>query len=113
MVKVRMRNTRTPEVGDKLSSRMGQKGVVGATLPPEDMPYTADGLVPDIIMNPHAVPSRMTIGMLAEMLLAILGVHAGERGDGTMFRNTSLEYICEQLESAGYDRHGREAIQRV
>lgn len=105
--KVKVRNTRTPIVGDKVSSRMGQKGVIGAILPQEDMPYTADGRCPDIIVNPHAIPSRMTIGQLAECLLAILGVATGERGDGTMFRGTSLEYICEQLEKEGYDRYGR------
>lgn len=107
MVKVRVRKTRTPTVGDKLSSRMGQKGVIGLTLRHEDMPYTADGIVPDIIINPHAIPSRMTIGQLAECLLATLGTVTGERGDGTMFRNTSLEYICDELQRAGYDRYGR------
>lgn len=107
MVKVKIRQTRTPMVGDKLSSRMGQKGVIGTTLPPEDMPFTEDGVVPDIIVNPHAIPSRMTIGQLSETLVAILCTLTGERGDGTMFRGTSLEYVCEQLEKNGYDRHGR------
>lgn len=107
MAKVRIRNTRTPIVGDKFSSRMGQKGVIGALLEQEDMPYTSDGLVPDIIVNPHAIPSRMTIGQLCECLLSILCTLTGERGDGTMFRGTSLEYLCEQLERQGYDRYGR------
>jgi DNA-directed RNA polymerase II subunit RPB2 len=107
MVKVKIRQTRTPIVGDKLSSRMGQKGVIGITLPQEDMPYTEDGIVPDIIVNPHAIPSRMTIGQLNECLLSILCVLTGTRGDGTMFRGTSLEYLCEQLEQNGYDRYGR------
>lgn len=107
LVKVRVRSTRTPIVGDKFSSRMGQKGVVGAALPQEDMPYTACGMTPDIIVNPHAIPSRMTIGQLNECLLSILCTQTGERGDGTMFRGTSIEYICEQLEKAGYDRYGR------
>lgn len=107
LTKVKVRNTRRPIVGDKLSSRMGQKGVIGAILPQEDMPYTSDGVVPDIIVNPHAIPSRMTIGQLAECLLAILCTRTGKRGDGTMFRGASLEYICEQLEQHGYDKHGR------
>jgi DNA-directed RNA polymerase II subunit RPB2 len=107
LVKVRMRSTRTPIVGDKFSSRMGQKGVIGASLPHEDMPYTADGMVPDIVVNPHAIPSRMTIGQLNECLLSILCTQTGERGDGTMFRGTSIEYMCDQLEKAGYNRHGR------
>ena len=105
--RVKVRQTRTPIVGDKLSSRMGQKGVIGLTLPQEDMPYTADGLVPDIIMNPHAIPSRMTIGQLTECLLSILCTLTGERGDGTMFRGVSLEHLCEQLQHHGYDAHGR------
>lgn len=107
IAKVKVRNTRTPIVGDKVSSRMGQKGVIGAILPHEDMPFTEDGIVPDIIVNPHAIPSRMTIGQLTECLLAILCTHTGKRGDGTMFRGTSLEYMCEQLEKEGYDRYGR------
>ena len=89
------------------SSRMGQKGVIGAALPHEDMPFTSDGMVPDIIVNPHAIPSRMTIGQLNETLLSILCTYKGTRGDGTMFRGTSIEYMCEQLEQAGYNRHGR------
>ena len=107
MVKVKVRKTRAPIVGDKLSSRMGQKGVVGLCLPQQDMPFTEDGITPDIIVNPHAIPSRMTVGQLAECLLAILCTKKGERGDGTMFRGTSLEYICDMLEREGYDRKGR------
>jgi len=107
MVKVKIRQTRTPIVGDKFSSRMGQKGVIGTTLPHEDMPFASDGLVPDIIVNPHAIPSRMTIGQLAECMLSILCTLTGERGDGTMFRGTSLEFIASQLEKHGYDRYGR------
>lgn len=107
LLKIRVRSTRTPIVGDKFSSRMGQKGVVGATLPHEDMPFTSDGVVPDIIVNPHAIPSRMTIGQLNETLLSLLCTITGERGDGTMFRGTSIEYICEKLKEAGYDAYGR------
>ena len=110
IAKVKVRNTRRPIVGDKLSSRMGQKGVIGAILPQEDMPYTEDGIVPDIIVNPHAIPSRMTIGQVTECLLAILGTVTGERGDGTMFRGTSLEFMCDELERHGYDRHGRTTL---
>tara|TARA_B110000046_G_C13019607_1_gene410406 strand:+ start:48 stop:3587 length:3540 start_codon:yes stop_codon:yes gene_type:complete len=105
--KVRVRQTRAPIIGDKFSSRMGQKGVIGAALPQEDMPFTADGRVPDIIVNPHAIPSRMTVGMLVEQLLNVLVCETGQRGDGTMFRGTSIEYVADQLEAAGCDRHGR------
>ena len=107
LVKVRVRSTRTPIVGDKLSSRMGQKGVIGAALPPEDMPFTADGIVPDIIVNPHAIPSRMTVGQINECLLAILCTLTGRVGDGTMFQGMSVEYLCERLADAGYDAYGR------
>ena len=94
-------------VGDKFSSRMGQKGVIGQALPHEDMPYTSSGIVPDIIVNPHAIPSRMTIGQINECLLSILCTLTGKRGDGTMFRGTSIEHICEELCKAGYERYGR------
>ena len=107
MVKVKLRQTRIPLLGDKFSSRMGQKGVIGIALPPEDMPFTADGIVPDIIVNPHAIPSRMTIGQMSECLMAILCTLTGERGDGTMFRGVSIEQMCEELENHGYDKYGR------
>ena len=71
------------------------------------MPFTSDGITPDIIVNPHAIPSRMTVGMICEMLLNILCVQKGERGDGTMFRGTSIEHICEELQKMGYDGQGR------
>ena len=110
IAKVRIRHTRQPIVGDKLSSRMGQKGVIGATLPQSEMPYTSDGMVPDLIINPHAIPSRMTVGMILEMLLNNLCAEKGFRGDGTMFRNTSIEHICEELEQMGCDRYGRRQL---
>lgn len=106
VAKVRVRSQRIPIVGDKLSSRMGQKGVIGSALPPEDMPFTSDGMTPDIIVNPHAMPSRMTLGQLNEELLAILCALEGTRGDGTMFRGTTVEYIADSLSKAGYDRNG-------
>ena len=105
--KVRIRNTRTPVVGDKFSSRMGQKGVIGAALAHEDMPFTADGMVPDIIVNPHAIPSRMTIGHLLETLLNVLCAQTGQRGDGTAFRGASIEHVADCLEGAGCERYGR------
>jgi len=105
-IKVRTRKTRKPIRGDKFSSRMGQKGVIGATLPQADMPFTSDGMCPDIIVNTHAIPSRMTIGQIKEELLAILCAIQGEIGDGTMFRESSIEYICDCLKEAGYNSQG-------
>lgn len=109
-VRVRVRLTRIPSIGDKFSSRMGQKGVVGLTLPQDQMPFTSDGIVPDIIVNPHAIPSRMTIGQLAESLLSILCTLTGERGDGTAFRDVQIKDIGDELERLGYDRHGRRRL---
>lgn len=109
-MRVRTRITRTPTVGDKVSSRMGQKGVIGTTLSQSDMPFTEDGLVPDIIVNTHAIPSRMTIGQLKEQLTAILCSIVGEHGDGTIFRGSSIEYISECLKNEGFDSRGESVM---
>ena len=104
--KVRIEETRTPQTGDKFTSRHGQKGVIGAIYRSEDMPFLEDGRQPDIIMNPHALPSRMTIGQLVEMLLATLGCSEGKIGDGTAFGGHTVDSIAERLEAAGLDPHG-------
>ena len=105
--KVRIREERVPEVGDKFTSRAGQKGVCGAILPESDMPFTECGMRPDIIMNPHALPSRMTIGQLLEGLLSALGCHHGQIGDGSAFGSATVDTIGDALEAAGMDRHGQ------
>ena len=110
LVKVRTRSTRTPMIGAKLSSRHGQKGVIGMVLPECDMPFTKEGVIPDIIVNPHAIPSRMTIGQLMECLLGKLCCYEGRLGDATPLRDTSIHSIGEALEKHGLDPQGEEVL---
>jgi DNA-directed RNA polymerase beta subunit len=92
------------------SSRHGQKGTVGNIIPECDMPYTKNGLRPDIIINPHAIPSRMTIGQLKETLLGKVLVHLGMYGDGTSFGELDVTTIAEQLQKLGYESYGNEVM---
>jgi len=108
--KVRLRTVRKPVIGDKFSSRHGQKGTTGNIIPECDMPYTESGLVPDMIINPHAIPSRMTIGQLKETVLGKVLVELGLFGDGTAFGDFDLKEICDLLLKAGYEAHGNELL---
>jgi len=108
--KVRLRAVRKPVIGDKFSSRHGQKGTVGNIIPECDMPYTSNGVKPDIIINPHAIPSRMTIGQLKETVLGKVLVELGLFGDGTAFGNFEVSEICDLLLKAGYEAHGNELL---
>lgn len=109
--KVKLRSVRTPIIGDKHSSRHGQKGTIGMTFRQEDMPFTEDGIVPDIIMNPHAVPSRMTIGQLKETLLGKICCYQGKYGDATPFTSTSIKDLEDILQNeCGFHKHGYEVL---
>ncbi len=108
--KVRLRNYRKPVIGDKFSSRHGQKGTIGNIIPEQDMPFTADGLKPDIIINPHAIPSRMTIAQLKETLLGKVLIQLGMFGDGTSFSKFKMEVIINELQKLGYESKGNEVM---
>lgn len=108
--KIRLRTVRKPVIGDKFSSRHGQKGTIGNIIPEADIPFTANGQKPDIIINPHAIPSRMTIGQLKETVLGKVLVELGLFGDGTSFGEFDVKDICKYLLDAGYEAHGNELL---
>jgi DNA-directed RNA polymerase II subunit RPB2 len=108
--KVRVRTLRKPVFGDKFSSRHGQKGTCGNIIPECDMPFTKEGLRPDIIINPHAIPSRMTIGQLKETILGKVLLQLGMFGDGTSFGNLDVKTITRELQKLGYESYGNEIM---
>jgi len=108
--KVRFLKIKKPEYGDKHASRHGQKGVLGMIIPEENMPFTKDGVKPDIIINPHAIPSRMTIGHLVECIFAKMCCLDGIMGDATVFIPIDNEKIYKRLEDNGFNKHGNEIL---
>lgn len=113
MVKVRIRQLRIPEVGDKIASRSSQKGVCGLLLNQEDMPFTSQGITPDVLINPHCMPSRMTLSQLTETLFGKVCSLNGQLGDSTAFTSSSInptKKIMEELKDLGFERHGNERM---
>ena len=108
--KIRIREQKIPELGDKFSSRHGQKGTIGMLYPQEDLPFTHDGIVPDVIVNPHAIPSRMTIGHITECIASKLASITGIQIDATAFDHMSIDTFIEKLRACGFNRHGNEQL---
>ena len=112
LAKVRIREERVPVIGDKFCSRCGQKGTIGLVIPEKDMPFTEDGMKPDLIINPHALPSRMTIGQLVETLMGKACITAGGYGDCTAFVNkgSKHELFGKILNQNGYNSTGNQLL---
>ncbi len=110
IVQIKTRDQRVPEIGDKFATSHGQKGVIGMIVPEEDIPFTSRGIKPDVIFNPHGLPSRMTIGYLLELLAGKVGCLKGEIMDGTSFSGVKKEELEEQLKKLGFRYDGKETM---
>lgn len=107
---VKVRSTRSMEMADKMSSRHGQKGTIGLILDEEDMPFTEDGIIPDVIINPHCIPSRMTIAQLIECIMGKIGSTKGKYFDGTPFEKVNIDNLMNELDDLGFENKGYETL---
>jgi len=110
MYKIRARDMRIPEIGDKFASRHGQKGVLGILAKAEDLPYTAEGMSPDVLINPHAFPSRMTVGMMMESICGKAAALRGKRFDGSAFVGEKMDEVKQVMDAHGFKYSGKEIM---
>jgi DNA-directed RNA polymerase subunit B len=110
VIRVKTRDPRIPELGDKFATSHGQKGIIGAIVPENDIPFTSKGVKPDILFNPHSIPGRMTVGYLIELLAGKMGCLSGKIVDGTAFSGHRIEDLESQLEALGFRRDGKETL---